>query len=446
MKTKPLGFDWGTTADSKYYAYSTSYSPTHPAWTEWGESDFYAIYLNALGLRATVVGTWPFIGVQMFDSSKRQRPLYNNCFNSKLKGVCLPWGNFQFDWKTPPRTILAEPFWRKTMPPGITQASINCPTSINWSASEGASRRAWWSMQPRFDGEFQALNFIYELKDFKTIAKHLVKLPQPNKLSSQMRKARRQIWKAQRMVESGSTSEKLRLTASAGSRVMATAWLTKVFAIDPTVRDVVQLHGQLRTLVDDVQNEFKLRGEQPLSSYYSEDISTSESLTRGNYNLATWATGTAVKDKFTATLQYTYQYAMRGTWDALRRYYGLDMNASVAWNAMPWSFVIDYFLKVSQAMDFMRTDPNVVTEVAQYCESRNVAHEAGIFYEVGDKSRYFFLNGVPRSTGRYLVTGYSGTLYQRRVGSPNKGAALPRLTLPSTKQSWNLLALTRAMW
>jgi hypothetical protein len=317
------------------------------------------------------------------------------------------------------------------------------PVKGDWNDSDDAARRAWWSMQPRFEGEFQALNFIYELKDFKDIAKHLSRINFKD-VRANLAGVKKKISQAKKRLQSGSAIENSKAVLDASTKVAAEAVLTKRFAIDPTVRDCVTLHGQLVSLLDKVQSEFFDRGKDTQTSHFSEVLSTTETLTPGTGNNYWLSSGERLVTKFTATMQYRYEYEMRDWFQALKRYYGLNLNASVVWNALPFTFVVDYFLKVGQAIDFMSTDPNVELRLMQYCESLLTQHSHG-WHITGDDRASIYVNGAPSYAGQCFA-GYVGSWYHRKVTHPNKGAALPRLTLPTNKQCQNLVALVRAMW
>jgi hypothetical protein len=317
------------------------------------------------------------------------------------------------------------------------------PVKGDWNDSDGAARRAWWSMQPRFEGEFQALNFIYELKDFKDIAKHMSRINLKD-VRANLVGVKKKITQAKKRLQSGSAIEHSKAILDASTKVAAEAVLTKRFAIDPTVRDCITLHGQLVSLLDKVQKEFFDRGKDTQSSHYSEVLSETDTLTPGSTNSYWISFGERLVTRFTATMQYRYEYKMRDWFQALKRYYGLNLNASVVWNALPFTFVVDYFLKVGQAIDFMSTDPNVELRLMQYCESLLTQHSHGS-HITGDDRASIYVNGAPSYAGQ-LFSGYMGSWYHRKVTHPNKGAALPRLTLPSSKQCQNLVALVRAMW
>jgi hypothetical protein len=452
QKSRELPFERGA-GDGFYWASSGLVYETSQNYPQ--VSDLPAQFAIGLANAVSYNAVPNFIGTQTVSSTEKPRPLFNNFNNYRVRGVELPYTfcNETYNTTNPQRYVYAA-FTRMSVSSGSDpEDAIPTNPGTYWRLCDGAQRRAWWSMQPRFEGEFQALNFIYELKDFKDIAKHIVKIS-PSKILNNVKSLKRKLTYASKRVAQGSTSSTLVRTASQATKTMAEVHLAKVFAVDPTVRDLVTLHGQLITLINDVQQEFFDRGLDTQSSHYTESVYETSNLPvyydRNKY----WVRlGTRQAVKFTATMQYRYEYQMRSWFDALKRYYGLNVNAGVVWNALPFSFVLDYFLKVGQAIDFMRIDPNVELRLMQYCESLLSEASTGWHYVPDPRASILINGGTIRKNSDDispypydLFCGYKGDWYTRNVTTPNKGAALPRLTLPSSKQVTNLVALLRAMW
>jgi hypothetical protein len=382
------------------------------------------------------------MGTQVFSSSSNKRPLFNGCSNNRLEGVCLPFAYCNAAWWSQNYYYVTK-FYRAAMPGGLGLNNAKVELAPSFTGTDGASRRAWWSMQPRFEGEFAALNAIYELKDFKDIAKRISSF-RPSKVLSSVASIKRQIRRFRAQLRNGSNIQNARHALNLTTKTLAEVHLTKVYAVDPTVRDLGTLYGQLQTLIKDVQQEFFDRGKNTQSTHYSEVLEQEDQVTVGTNNNYWQSTGTQSLTLFTATMEYRYGYKMRKELAALKRYYGLNLNAEVIWNALPFSFVIDYFYKVAQALHTMQTDPNVELRLLQYCESVLKRKTAGVHFNgASGSSLYYNRHENSKPT---LLTGYQGSWYLRRVTTPNKGAALPRLTLPSSKQAVNLVALVRALW
>lgn len=440
--------DLGVPADLLYRAYSYSAWPGNAKYV--GVGDFthaFPLYFESMSARANLCSVPTYLGYQVFDSTTNPIPKFNYCRNQKLRLVCHAIGNWQ-EYSYHPTygySCTGAPYYKYALPVGTVVPTV--PELIDWSLSASASNRAWWSMQPRFQGDFDGLNFLFELKDFKNIAKHIAAL-RPSKITETLKHAQYAIRRADRAVRNGSTSRRLFETANAATRLASEVVLIKHFAIDPTVKDLLSLHGQLQQLVSDVQHRFREKGETANRRHFSEKIREVDSTITGTKTSSWQKRGTLLTDEFTATMEFSYDYKMRGTMDALKRYYGLELNAGVVWNGLPFSFLVDYFVKVGDAIEQMTVDPNVVLDFHQYCESRLVTVRSGMMFNGSVDTKYNWatiINGQI-AHNQQMITGYEGTLYERRVVPPKKGMALPRIKLPSTKQALNIAALVRCMW
>lgn len=396
--------------------------------------------------RATVrTAVSEYTASQVFSSTENSKPRFNACSNLKLQGLCYPVSLIipsGVGW-------YCLPYGRFAQPAGFTPNNLTLQSpAVLWQDLEDARRRAWWSMQPRFQGEFDALNFLYELKDFKDIARHICRI-KFSELGKRVKSMKSKIKAAEKKVASGSTSEAVLRFVNTGSKSLAEAYLTKVFAIDPLIRDCVTFAEQLQTLVKNAQQEFFDRGKNIQNSHYTELIDEQTSFGTP-FQWGVMYKGSHTSTTYVATMSYNYNYSMRTEWDAIKRMYGLDLNARVVWNALPFSFVLDYFLKVDQAIGFMQKDPNVELRMLQYCESLLTEASLGVHYKpiggslaiIGGSQPFEF--DVSQTT--QVVTGVYGSHYVRRLTSPNRGVALPRLTVPTSKQALNLSALVRALW
>jgi hypothetical protein len=417
-------------------------NPYQSAWIEKGDYlRAYEEYFKPMGERSTLCNYPNFLGTQVFDSTNRPKPLYNNCSNSKTRFIGLPYGYWTQKYNNA-TTLYKVPFMRMGLPYGC--GPVDAPTRVDWSESQFASNRAWATMQPRFEGDFQALNFLFELKDFKNIAKNIAAL-RPKKIVETLKRARSRIRRAQRAVESGTATAKVVDIARNATRTAAEVVLVKHFAIDPTIKDLVSLYSQLATSVKDAQHRFRDSGLSGTTRHYSEEISRVDSRTVGTKNYYWRASGLLKKDLFTATMSFSYDYEMRDTMDAFSRLYGFGMNAGVVWNAIPFTFLVDYFVKVGDAIESMQQDPNVHLDLHQYCESRLVTISNGWTYVPDGRTHCFIINGAEARKDQ-LICGYEGSYFERRVVSPSKGIVLPRVKLPSVKQAVNIAALVRCMW
>jgi hypothetical protein len=304
-------------------------------------------------------------------------------------------------------------------------------------------------MQPRFQGEISMLNFLFELKDFKFLLRHALRFNYRDlaqnfrRLKTFMHRVARQVYRDHGT--KASTPIKMLKYLNLSTKVLAEMHLTKEFMIDPTISDVMKIHAQMGEIVRDKQREFFERGKSVQTSHYSYEIEKSESLYQSSDNNYRYKTGTIYEAKFTATMSYTYEYAMRSEVDALLTYWGLVPNAKALWDMIPFSFVVDYFIGIGRSLDAARKDPNVDFRLNQYCESTLVSSKGGRFTSGDPGIAGWVINGdyYPGDTEHIHLAGYTSTAYQRRLVKPNKGLPLPEVKLPSIGQRTNLIALLR---
>lgn len=379
------------------------------------------------------------VGNESIESTTRAKPAFNSCIHTKMLGH-----NYAYQAVYPKavstscglRDYFRIPMWVGTSVPLLNGA--------NWTEFDDAQRRAWWSMQPRFESEIQFLNFIYEMKDFKTIAKHLLKF-EVSKIGSKMVGLRNQLRRMSREYERGTGSAK---TLADITKTAAEARLVYSFAILPLISDITAILKTLALTVQEAQNRFSQAGSSGNSlSHYTESYPHYQTGAYGtaDNNRFMWF-GTSSDSVFTATLQYNYRYKMRQGWDLFKRGWGLEVNAEVLWNAIPFSFLVDYFYKVGQAIHTMSVDPNVYLKLHQYCESILVTASSGVMIDPTRLAYFYAPSATKRTNGLVPMVGITGTRYTRRVTSPNKGMATPILKTPKGGQLWNMAALARCFF
>jgi hypothetical protein len=252
-----------------------------------------------------------------------------------------------------------------------------------------------------------------------------------------------------------SLRENIKDTFDDVTRLISELRLTNEYCVKPTINAVGSILKESQTLIDDVQKKFQVRGQAPQRSYYSELIDSEITWTSEDAVYYWRPRGIVSSLRFNATLEYEYDYIMRSYGDAFRRYYGLDVTGEGIWDAIPFSFLADYFLKIGQSIHNMAKDPNVNLMPIQYCESLDNKTTFGYHVIAHAKAKYFYCpdikgsnpkTGTPIGEVPALLTGTSKSHYLRRVTAPNRGSALPRVQLPTTGQIKNMMALLRVLW
>lgn len=448
MKTRSLPPFAGEAGDlvrsSSYGSYPNKLSP---AYLERQGTGLIGKYYLAMAGRNYMPVYWPlqvYTGGEIFDSTLNRKPLFNNCNH-----VIDRWSNYAYgavigDYRNQATSTFGTYFDYYRLAPGTADLS---PTTYkpkqDFASFDDASRRAWWEMRPRFEGEVSMLNFLFELKDFKDIAKYAVKFDW-QKIALQLSEFKKNM----RTQPFGTVNRSFgqvaaRLgDASYVSRKAAELHLVNEFAIKPLISDVGLILKQASQIVKDVQADFAKQGLAPQVRHYTEQVVHKDTRTpqkKGSYYLSYAAERHVTA--FTATLEYTYDYKLRSDSEAFLKYWGLKLTPEVLWQATPFSFLVDYIIKIGNAFHSMGLDPNVKVLKHQYCESILQKGLKGCMYMAGP-NRNFVIDGKLANDGD-LITGREYTSYCRRVTEPNKGLATPRFALPSGKQGINMAALAR---
>lgn len=438
IKSRDSSPDYGDMAAPLYYSYSGGCILNDATYMSY-LNDFQLKYAEGHSKAITLSGTRP-IGSQTIESTTRGKPFYNHCTNIQLKGYNYPYLYLKKAYNSSTAHSYA-PYMRSTS--AFTFAQMGALAMPSWAACDALQREAWWTMQPRFESEISMLNFIFELKDFKEVLNVVRRDSWANKLR-----------KLKEIKRSMLESKKNALARTAGtvadaSKVWSDLWLANSFALQPLIKDVTEIFQNVQEMANVAQEKFRLSGTELQTSHFSRDLSDVYTGTWGLNNTAMIFTGARNRTRFTATMEYKYNYSNRSEWELQKRYWGLNMTTGVIWEAIPFSFLVDYFYKVGNAIHMMERDPNVKSlTVNQYCESLLSTRHYGIGFNAGHALvRTFYAPSIKGGTagGFYPLAGVSGTIYVRRVTSPNKGTALPRVTLPTKGQGYNILALVRSI-
>lgn len=451
-QTRTLPYDYGI-GDGTMYASS---SVTNEAAEPQCRSEKFLMDMFTMGKSAAVtpISASLFEGYQNFGSTEHKRPMFNGCSNMKLRGFCYPYGITYENYRVPASIYLTpysalNPSSYYTYRQFVESASAY---DVFWSATDNAQRRAWRSMQPRFNGRVELLNFIFELKDFKDVSKSVLKFRYRN-LADELKSIRRLLRESRR--ELGIDPDQITLgmipqvlkSLDYTSRGLASVFLTKKLAVDPFIRDIFAIHVNMAQQASEAESAFKQQGTKTNRSHYGEvifDESTSDPYySRYNYY---WRQLTKRQTlRFTATMEYSYEYKTRPAMQAFRRYWGLDLTSEVIWNALPYTFIADYFISIGESIGNMTSDPNVALTMSQYCESTLYEAFAGFETKGDPRTQWICVNGVMNSGDKtgIPISGWEYSSFQRRVGEPDKALALPQLRWPSFGQSAILASLIR---
>jgi len=363
-------------------------------------------------------------GSEYFRSTERKRPIFNDCDHFRGRYTSLCYGALSPHARYP--TLLIECYAYRDNP--VASSVVPALEHHDGIDLNAARSRAWWEMQPRFEGELSMLNFIFEMKDFRDIARYGV-----------------DIFKRRTWLDIHRKRKSNKPALSNPSRLAAESILAYNFGIAPLINDLGAIIKQCRDIVRDAQQQFFEAGQDVQKSHYSETAFLEEVLvpSGGNYGTVR-TTGTRTKTVFTATLEYRYNYSMRSQHDAFLKYWGLTGSFEALLNMVPFSFLLDYVVKISRALHAMETDPNVGLVPDQYCESLLTTHQVGQFVTGLSGCKYLVIDGqLVNGTSPQFTNGAETSRYTRWKTEPFRGLYVPKLSLPTGKQGLNILALLR---
>lgn len=364
-----------------------------------------------------------YTGISDISYVSGQRDAFNPCTHKKTQYVCKCFGHILRVWD--------RPTWYQYAPAlrlNTTGSPIESLRNHFHNDLLSARVRAWKTMQPRIEGEMQLMNFLLELADVRKLLTHALEI------LGQLRWCR----------------FKYRLSKRRKCWVDPTLPVSNLgleynLAIAPLISDLSHMWTQLAEKVSDLQDQFINDGKELQTRYYDELLYENRSGSYGTQkNYYQWY-GTEKKTLFHATLDFKYTYKRRSLLDFGKRYWNLNLTPEVVWNGLPFTFVLDYFLKIGDAIHFMAVDPNLNMETLEYGESLKSWQTSGTHVYRGKDKSILYVDGAESEHGG-LVSGYESIIYNRYVATPQKiGAYAPKLTKGlKNKELFNLLALSRS--
>lgn len=268
------------------------------------------------------------------------------------------------------------------------------------------------AMMPYIRNKLSILNSIYEFKDFK-------------KLPGTIRRVRAFYSSFTKMANFGSLNRRwtLRRLTKLGSE----AYLTDQFAIRPLLREVSILHGLLRSVQQEVKKLLDREGKIQFA-YYKASLdslypSGSELLDRpfspaSDRMQFLRSVAYLHPPTFRASLKYSFTLSeyqrlhadTLGLFDAL----GLSLGAvpSILWNALPWSFVVDWFVGVNRWFDRLNKgslEPSV--NIHRYSWSVKMQRVTHIDMRIAPNTQH--------ATGYAPAYTVTETAYRRRAHVPS---------------------------
>lgn len=268
----------------------------------------------------------------------------------------------------------------------------------NWRSYSSQAVQAMW---PEVESRLSTGNFILELPELRDIPRFLPDLI--------------------RLAKSKKGTLKKIVSGLSGSTLFSE------FSLRPLLSDILGFHQAFQNARNDVKrildNEYK-----PLVSHYRKKLELtpshiSSAVTYSDSNGSTleqreWSVEEAW---YTATMRYSYRlldYQRKeaydlGLWDAL----GLNLNPSIIWNALPWSFVVDWFARVGNFLEQTKIrNLEPIVSVDGFCHS----YKAKFLYVHSAQMRY----NRPANSGMTQTGTYRQSIYMREPYVPDTYTAI----------------------
>jgi hypothetical protein len=277
--------------------------------------------------------------------------------------------------------------------------------------------KALSSMLPSMNQGVSLVNFLLELKDFKYLFK---------------RDAGPLLGRLKKFLGRLSGKDK-----NLPYREVSQLLLFKEFAVDPFLGDIVKIYKGLAEYRSNLRH-LKRRANQvnigryvrTLSEYASpNDVEHQESpITYSGKDVSVWyrrQIDWTLQPIYHATCKYIY--TLDGLdqgiseLDALMDVLGVRSDPSIIWNAIPFSFIIDWFVNVSNALESFSVDNlGTTVKLIDFCSS--VKNAVRVRQYAKGMERTFTPTTVTKLGEERLYVDVSGTFYERRTMLPNMRA------------------------
>lgn len=431
VKERSHPYFLGTPADSLYS--STTLTITSGLKASINEDWMLSKYNTYMAKRATTAaGPMGYIGWERINGTSGHRNRFNPVFHTRHRGMNIPFGAL-FKGSIPSANWAHRCFYRLGSPVLVDATTLlRVPKDIDAMRS-----RAWANMQPEFGSGFSTLNFLFELKDFKDIAHTFYHL------RGHFGKLFDALQGYYPRIKYG------KIKSFDPTLSVSGATLAYNLMLAPLLRDFANIHDAFQQSVKEAQEAFQKLGLSDQSSHYREVEVFEDTRTQPSSGDYFWLrNGVYYRTEFNATLQYKYDYKMRNSFDAFCKYWGLSGSYEAMWNMMPFSFLVDYVVKIGKAIRAAERDMNVHVNPVWYGESIKTIHARGSFFANHDRFPFLVYNGnVLTSADNFndkQICGSTGLAYWRYPSTPFKGVVFPKFARGLTNtQLANVLSLSR---
>jgi hypothetical protein len=266
---------------------------------------------------------------------------------------------------------------------------------VTYLVTDELKREAWAAIQPELNSGFSLLNFLLELRDVK------------------------EIWALGNKCNSW-----LGLLGRAKpdpTKSLAEIHLLYQFGLKPLVSDIIEMFDLIKG-VDKKINKFIEDGKKVRPYHFRKVVSEDETevLPSSAYD----ALYEGCRTEYFCTISLSYEYKRPPMFEGLLRVWGLRPTVEHIWNAIPYTFIIDWIFKVNNFLRQLDKDPGLSIAIHDYCDTTKVTNwresrnHVPATYAIGYLRRYIERENAP-------IWRVSRVAYLRQPGLPNIGYAFP---------------------
>lgn len=293
-----------------------------------------------------------------------------------------------------------------------------CPRSRPEAYTEiGLSAyRKWNNSGKFFSGSYSLLNFLIELKDMRGLLKPLIY-------------HRLEFRRFIRRLKKG-------VTFAEAIRLLASGYLTYSFSIAPFIRDLQSIYKHLINFTSIWDKFVAYEGLLQTYNLVRKDLALLPPTNIGTTVCSLTGAGIPftgirrhVKSEYKAYLAYTYQApGLESKWAPIKAFLdaqGIRFDAGIVWEAIPFSFVVDWFLNTEDVFSEIEEDNLPVSVTLQAC-SHHVRDEyivSHIAYESSDAYQQY-VRYFTRETLRLPVRDLPPIFKKAGIKQISLGAAL----------------------
>jgi hypothetical protein len=208
-------------------------------------------------------------------------------------------------------------------------------------------------------------------------------------------------------------------------KYLADLWLTKNFAIDPLISDLIGVYYSLVSIKEQLAELMKVHNKT-VTLHYAEHVPDTDEI---DYVVSDqyYSRGLLYdhqENKLHASMRCKLIYpALNSGYEgvlALLDALGIQLNPGIVWNAIPFTFLIDWVFKVGDYLEqFKQSNLDVTVIVDDFCISQKIHRALRLECNYWDNPSQTLAFGKVSAYRRYRTI--------PNIGSSSIGAELPNL-------------------